>query len=95
MNLSDWTIANPESAGLRSEPLRDMIEWLDGFGHANIHSVLVVRHGRLLFEHTASNGSGDRPANAARGLPILFTTYPVTPKMNRATFNEPAAIVPP
>jgi len=51
MNLSDWTIANPESAGLRSEPLRDMIEWLDGFGHANIHSVLVVRHGRLLFEH--------------------------------------------
>jgi CubicO group peptidase (beta-lactamase class C family) len=51
MSRSDWTIANPESAGLRSEPLRDMIEWLDGFGHANIHSVLVVRHGRLLFEH--------------------------------------------
>ncbi len=51
MSLSDWTIANPESAGLRSEPLRDMIQWLDGLGHANIHSVLVVRHGRLLFEH--------------------------------------------
>jgi CubicO group peptidase (beta-lactamase class C family) len=51
MSLSDWTIANPESAGLRSEPLRDLIEWLDGFGQANIHSVVVVRHGRLLFEH--------------------------------------------
>jgi len=38
MSLSDWTIANPESAGLHSEPLRDMIEWLDGFGHANVHS---------------------------------------------------------
>jgi CubicO group peptidase (beta-lactamase class C family) len=51
MSLSDWIIANPESAGLRSEPLRDLVEWLDGVGRANIHSVLVVRHGRLLFEH--------------------------------------------
>jgi CubicO group peptidase (beta-lactamase class C family) len=51
MSLSDWTIANPESAGLRSEPLRNLVEWLDGFGQANIHSVLVARHGRLLFEH--------------------------------------------
>jgi hypothetical protein len=24
----------------------------------------------------------------------LLTTYPVTPKMNRASFNEPAAIAP-
>lgn len=51
MGLSDWTIANPESAGFRSESLRDLVEWLDGFDQANIHSVLVVRHGRLLFEH--------------------------------------------
>ena len=51
MSLSDWAIAHPESAGLRREPLRDLVEWLDGFGQANIHSVLVVRHGRLLFEH--------------------------------------------
>jgi hypothetical protein len=29
MSLSDWTAANPESAGLRSEPLRDLVEWLD------------------------------------------------------------------
>jgi len=51
MSLSEWTIADPESAGLRSEPLRDLIEWLDGSTEANIHSVLVVRHGRLVFEH--------------------------------------------
>ena len=25
----------------------------------------------------------------------LLTSYPVTPKMNRASFNEPAAIAPP
>ena len=51
MSLSDWTVANPESAGLRSEPLRDLVEWLDAYGQANIHRLLVVRHGRLLFEH--------------------------------------------
>jgi CubicO group peptidase (beta-lactamase class C family) len=51
MSLSDWTIANPESAGLRSEPLHDLIDWLDGFARANIHSILVARHGRLAFEH--------------------------------------------
>jgi CubicO group peptidase (beta-lactamase class C family) len=51
MSLSDWTNANPESAGLRSEPLSELIEWLDHFAQAKIHSVLVARHGRLVFEH--------------------------------------------
>jgi tripartite-type tricarboxylate transporter receptor subunit TctC len=41
MSLSDWTIANPESAALRSEPFRDLVEWLDGIGRANIHRRLV------------------------------------------------------
>ena len=31
---------------------------------------------------------------ALRNQTQLLTSYPVTPKMNRATFNEPAAIVP-
>ena len=52
MSLSDWTIADSESAGLRSEPLRDLVEWLDGFAPAaTIHSLLVARYGRLVFEH--------------------------------------------
>ena len=70
MSLSDWTIANPESAGLRSEPLRDLVEWLDGIGQANIHSVLVVRHGRLLFEHYRAGEDqcwGEPLGNVAHG----------------------------
>jgi CubicO group peptidase (beta-lactamase class C family) len=70
MSLSDWTIANPESAGLRSEPLRGLVEWLDGFGQANIHSVLVVRHGRLLFEHYRAGEDecwGEPLGNVAHG----------------------------
>jgi CubicO group peptidase (beta-lactamase class C family) len=41
----------PTAPGLRSEPLRELVELLDRSGQANIHSVLVARHGRLLFEH--------------------------------------------
>ena len=70
MSLSDWTIANPESAGLRREPLRDLVEWLDGFGQANIHSVLVVRQGRLLFEHYRAGEDqcwGEPLGNVAHG----------------------------
>jgi CubicO group peptidase (beta-lactamase class C family) len=70
MSLSDWTIANPENAGLRSEPLRDLVEWLDGFGQANIHSVLVVRQGRLLFEHYRAGEDqcwGEPLGNVAHG----------------------------
>jgi len=70
MSLSDWTIADPESADLRSEPLRHMIEWLEEFGHTNIHSVLVVRHGRLLFEHYRSGEDecwGEPLGNVAHG----------------------------
>jgi hypothetical protein len=70
MSLSDWTIANPESAGLRREPLRDLVEWLDGIGQANIHSVLVVRHGRLLFEHYRAGEDqcwGEPLGNVAHG----------------------------
>jgi CubicO group peptidase (beta-lactamase class C family) len=70
MSLSDWTIANPESAGLRNEPLRDPVEWLDGFSQANIHSVVVVRHGRPLFEHYRAGEDecwGEPLGNVAHG----------------------------
>ena len=71
MSLSDWMIANPESAGLRSEPLRELVEWVDGFGEANIHSVLAVRHGRLLFEHYRAGEDecwGEPLGNVTHGL---------------------------
>jgi CubicO group peptidase (beta-lactamase class C family) len=51
MSLSDWQIAKPESVGLRSEPLDALVEWLDGNHQTNIHGIVVVRHGKLLFEH--------------------------------------------
>src|SRR5262245_6520866 len=69
MSLSEWIIANPESAGLRSAPLRDLSAWLDA-GQANIHSVLVVRHGKPLFEHYRAGEDecwGEPLGNVAHG----------------------------
>jgi CubicO group peptidase (beta-lactamase class C family) len=51
MSLSDWKIAKPDSAGLQSERLEALVKWLEGFDQANIHGIVVVRHGMLLFEH--------------------------------------------
>src|SRR5262249_34069428 len=46
-----WTIAAPEAVGLDSRELSRVIEWLDGDRQLNVHSVLVVRRGALVFEH--------------------------------------------
>jgi len=46
-----WPVAAPESAGLASATLCPMVKWLDDWKQGNIHAVLVVRHGTLVFEH--------------------------------------------
>ena len=70
MSFSDWEVAHPESAGLRSGPLEAMIKWLDGFEEANIHGVVVVRGGKLLFEHYRAGEDqcwGEPLGNVAHG----------------------------
>jgi CubicO group peptidase (beta-lactamase class C family) len=49
-----WSMAAPESVGLASAPLCSMVKWLDGSKESNVHAVLVVRHGKLVFEHYLS-----------------------------------------
>jgi CubicO group peptidase (beta-lactamase class C family) len=46
-----WRIATPGAVGIDSSRLCAIIGWLDNFHRGNIHSVLVVRHGALAFEH--------------------------------------------
>lgn len=49
--IDSWQIAAPGEAALDAERLCTIIPWLDGFPAANIHSILVSRNGRLVFEH--------------------------------------------
>ena len=46
-----WTVASQKIAGLRSDKLCALIEKLDTSPLLNIHAVLVVRDGKLAFEH--------------------------------------------
>jgi CubicO group peptidase (beta-lactamase class C family) len=46
----DWNVFTPDAAGIDAKPLGALVEWLDRFQSANIHSVLVVRGGALCFE---------------------------------------------
>src|SRR5882724_2562986 len=46
-----WPVATPESVGLFSADLCPMIKWLTDAKETNVHSVLVARQGKLIFEH--------------------------------------------
>jgi len=46
-----WPVAAPESVGLAGATLCPMVKWLDDAKESNVHAVLVVRHGTLVFEH--------------------------------------------
>ena len=46
-----WPVATAESVGLSSATLCAMVPWLSNWKEANVHSVVVVRHGKLVFEH--------------------------------------------
>src|SRR5215831_3406703 len=45
-----WRIATPESVGLSSARLCSMVKFIDESKQNNVHAVLVVRHGQLVFE---------------------------------------------
>src|SRR6266851_2631657 len=47
----NWPVATPESVGLASADLCPMIKWLTDAKETNVHSVLVARQGKLIFEH--------------------------------------------
>jgi CubicO group peptidase (beta-lactamase class C family) len=46
-----WPVATIDSVGLSSATLCPMVKWLSDWKDGNVHSVLVVRHGKLVFEH--------------------------------------------
>ncbi len=47
----NWAVAAPESVGLSSATLCRVVTWLGQSKQSNVHAVLVVRHGKLVFEH--------------------------------------------
>lgn len=52
--MNGWFLDDPESVGMDSAPLQALEGMLQPFREANVHSVLVVRRGRLVFERYMS-----------------------------------------
>ena len=50
----EWPTAASESVGLASTTLCPMLQWLNSAKENNVHAMLVVRHGKLVFEHYLS-----------------------------------------
>ena len=46
-----WPVATPDSVGLNSATLCPVIKRLTDWKDANVHALLVARHGKLVFEH--------------------------------------------
>ena len=47
----DWQIATQTQSAMEPQRLCALIDWLDELKEANVHSVLVIRGGKLVFEH--------------------------------------------
>src|SRR5262245_60610865 len=48
---ADWPIATPAQNAMDPTRLCALLDWLDALQDANVHSVLVLRGGKLVFEH--------------------------------------------
>jgi CubicO group peptidase (beta-lactamase class C family) len=46
-----WPVSRPEALDLDPRELCAVVGWLDGLADSNVHSVLIARHGVLVFEH--------------------------------------------
>lgn len=59
-----WPVATPDSVGLNSATLCPVIKRLMAWKDANVHALLVARHGKLVFEHyfTGTDEHLGRPA---------------------------------
>jgi len=58
-SASDWPTATPESVGLNPAPLNQLAARIEGDSSVNIHSVLIVKGGSLVFERYFSGPDED------------------------------------
>ncbi|MBI1779705.1 MAG: serine hydrolase [Proteobacteria bacterium] len=80
-----WQVATPESVGLDGGKLCALVTRFDEWKEANLHGVVVVRHGKLAFEHyfaaydlKGRNGPGIVDFNVATTHDLRSMTKSVT-----------------
>ena len=80
-----WQVATPESVGLDGAKLSALVARFEEWKEANLHGVIIVRHGKLAFEHyfsgfdlKARNGPGVIDFNATTTHDLRSMTKSVT-----------------
>lgn len=71
--VPDWTVDTPESQGLKSGPLREITEAIRSGSHGDIHSLLVVRNGVLVWEEYFG-GSNREELHTLQSVTKSFTS---------------------
>ncbi len=56
----DWPVATPAAVGLAEQPLLELRRDVALGTYGDVHSVLIVRHGQLVFEEYFREGAADR-----------------------------------
>src|SRR5215510_97743 len=80
-STQEWPAAAPEIVGLASATLCPMFQWLNVAKESNVHAMLVVRHGKLVFEHYLSGSDeawGSPIGNVAFGPEVRHDLRSVT-----------------
>lgn len=90
-----WEVATPEKVGLDSTKLRALVARFEEWKEANLHGVVVVRHGKLAFEHyfrgfdlKARNGAGIIDFDAATTHDLRSMTKSVTALVTGAVIDR-------
>jgi CubicO group peptidase (beta-lactamase class C family) len=66
---ADWPIATPAQRAMDPTRLCALLDWLDALKDANVHSVLVLRGGTLVFEHYRT-GADERGGTPVGNVPF-------------------------
>ena len=81
----EWQVASPESVGLDGAKLCALAARFEEWKEANLHGVVVIRHGKLAFEHyfrgfdlKARNGPGIIDFNTTTTHDLRSMTKSVT-----------------
>ena len=48
---ADWSLGSPEAVGIDSAQLAGIVPLIHDGSYPNVHAILVIRAGRLVFEH--------------------------------------------
>jgi CubicO group peptidase (beta-lactamase class C family) len=82
-----WPVAAPEEVGLNSATLCPVVTWLESYKPANVHAIVVIRHGKLVFEHYFT-GDDER-----MGRPVTVAFGPETKHDERSVSKSVTALV--